>query len=129
MGYMRGKLQRLVGRLLLALLLFTQFALVAQPCTLAEPAPQKAFAAETPCAMPGMAAHDTDSPNACLLHCTSGYQALDLHHLPPAAPMALASPLILSLAAVAPVVRSYEPVLLARVVDPPLSILFRNFRN
>ncbi|MGH8718834.1 MAG: hypothetical protein ACREV0_07830 [Burkholderiales bacterium] len=63
----------IVPQFLVALLLFTQFAVVAQACELPVNSPAAAF---------GEKCHDFDigNANACLAHCLQDDQALDTQH-------------------------------------------------
>lgn len=118
-----------IARLLLVMMLFAQYSLNTQACVLPNAAPAMAFAADPmpDCHMgKNMAVHN---PNACLVHCTTDYQALDSHH------PAFDLPLVM-LPAVWPI--QTEPklasvpsrlILLTRLVDPPTYLLYQNFRN
>lgn len=112
-------------RVLLATLLFAQGALAAQPCVLPDATPAKAYDLDMP------PCHQQESSsNACLAHCLQGYQLVDLHQPLPALPAASMGALTLPAAPVAAAPSAgFQPVLLARVTGPPLSILHQRFRS
>jgi hypothetical protein len=111
-----GRFRARTGRWLLALLLFAQFALAVQACTLPGASPSTAYAPSASC-------HDLErgSANACLAHCLQGDQTLDSSHgVAPAAPASAGFPL--PPAVFIPFSVSFqEPI---GGTDPPLSIRF-----
>lgn len=128
MHFISKKILTTVARLLLAVLLFAQYSLATQACMLPESAPAMAFASD---AMPGCEMHTTDqhNPNACFVHCTSNYQALDSHHASAdLGTVLLPTPLVISSQPKIAIVQSSPSILLARVVGPPPYLLHQNFR-
>lgn len=128
MHFISRKLLTTFARLLLAVMLFAQYSLATQACMLPEAAPAMAFAADD---MPDCHMQDTDqhNPNACFVHCTSDYQALDTHHSAFDLPaVALPSSQAIAIQPDSALSRFYRPVVLARVVGPPPYLLHQNFR-
>jgi len=113
-----------LARVLLATLLFAQAALAAQPCVLPDAAPAQAYEQD----MPPCHQQET-SPNGCLAHCLEGYQLVDQHQPLPALPAVSTAALTLAALPVAAApTAGFQPLLLARVTGPPLSILHQRFR-
>jgi len=129
--FLSRKSLAIIGRLILATMLFAQYSLAAQACTLPEAAPAMAFSDDsmTGCSMDGNMDHDVNR-NACLTHCTADYQTLDSHHpMLSMPPLVLSSPLLLPAEPDKPSFQAHLPSLLARVTGPPLSILHQKFLN
>ena len=122
------KLLMTIGRLLLVIMLFAQYSLVTQACTLPEPAPAMAFATDS-MADCHMGTPTTHNPNACFVHCTAGYQTLDSHHASFDLP-AIILPTVWHIPSATQITSlPNRPVLLSRLVDPPTYLLYQNFRN
>jgi len=110
-------------RVLLATLLFAQAALAAQPCVLPDAAPANAYEQDMP------PCHQQESSsNVCLAHCLEDYQLVDLHQPLPALPAVSTAAITLpALPLAAAPTAGFQPLLLARVTGPPLSILHQRF--
>lgn len=112
-------MNKLVSQLLLALSLFSQFALAAQSCELPSKSPSAAFANGERC-------HDPDLGNAnvCLAHCLQDSQTLDSQQ-----PVFAAAPANYVVVAFHFVERSrIAPHAPVRTSDPPASIRFCSFQ-
>lgn len=111
-----------IARLMLALMLFAQFALAAQACLLPQPAMPFAAGSDP---MAGCHQHNKISANACLANLTQSDQSADAPSLPAPIAAAPGTPLFLvpAIAAVS-VTTMYQPAPPIRASGPPLSILF-----
>jgi hypothetical protein len=110
-------MNRRLSQLVLALLLFTQFAVVAQACESLVASPVGAFLQEESC-------HDSGLSNACLAHCLDDDRTLDTHQTVIVAPSTHF--ILVELPRIpAPAVRFLIP---ARSGDPPPSIRFCSFQ-
>ena len=126
-------LKRLVAKIGIAAILFTQMAVAAYACPAlagrSDTAPA-AMASDQHAGMPeGCNQHDAVKPNLCQQHCHGSDQSVDTTpHLsvPLLAPMAMASAEPVQPTAASGVV--VLPVLLERITAPPLSIRFQVFR-
>ncbi|MDD5295395.1 MAG: hypothetical protein PHU46_00650 [Rhodocyclaceae bacterium] len=134
------QLLRLASRVLLAVMLFAQFALAAQACvgpgnmsrTLHQAAPVAKSAETMPCHHHGqgnVAAQSEMPANLCVAHCTAGDQSSDTFqvfvHAAPALP-------VLSVALLPEEVASSEALTLdapTPAASPPIPILFGAFRS
>ena len=136
MHFLNHRLLTLISRLMLAALLFTQYSLATQAC-MSEAHPAMAFAVHT---MPDCNRHcdtagkrgnsDHSNLNACFVHCTASDQTLDTHHarlkLPTILPVATS---MIAIPMVSFFVRFHPLPRLVTSSDPPLYLLFQNFRN
>jgi len=125
-------LHRLVAKIGIAAVLFTQLAVAAYACpVLMEPdhnmSARKTAAGHA--AMPGCEKADAGNPNLCLHHCQAGTQSVESA---PQLPMLAASPMLLTLVeAVQPVAGfgiTALSVLAERETSPPPLIRFRVLR-
>jgi hypothetical protein len=117
-----------VMQLCLALVIFTQFAILAQACVTLQAMPAAAFkqAEHHHC-------HDEENranPNACLMHCLQGDQMPVSHETAPVVqfapmPAGMSAPV---LTAVWPLLPS-QPLTLAVDTGPPIPILYCRFLN
>lgn len=135
-------LLRLTARLMLAVLLFAQFALTAQACVgprdmgsaLRHDHPVAASEAEPPCHQHGMTADsgaatdDGMSANLCVAHCTWGDQSSDTHQVTVHAIPSLAV-LSVSLAAPSEALPARALEIPHQAAPPPVPILFGIFRS
>ncbi len=131
MHFINRTLLSTIARLMLAMVLFTQYAVATQACALMEPHPAMAFAsaATAECSMHHHAMHASNR-NACLAHCTAADQTLDFHHVSLNPALALL-PLPGRIVPSAPESPSVKPVILLLLSDTggsPLYLLRQNFR-
>lgn len=112
-------------RWLTAVLLFTQFALSAQACASAVATPATAFAT-----MPGCHASKAPTPNACLAHCVSHDQNLNVLDAAPAlAPQLIALFVVPPSNFPAQQVSRQAAYIPAASGDPPIPIRFLALLN
>lgn len=121
-------LKRLIARIGIAVVLFTQLAVAAYACpTLVgvDDSAPVAVADTMDAGMPGCEQLDTDNPNLCLQHCQAGSQSVQTTpqvSVPPVVMMPLA--IIEPVQPVSSLQNAVLPVFLERETSPPRLIRF-----
>jgi hypothetical protein len=125
-------LHRLIAKIGIAAVLFTQLAVAAYACpVLTGPDHNMSarMAADGHAAMPGCEKADAGNPNLCLQHCHAGIQSVESA---PQLPMPASPAMLLTLVAAAQPVASFGitalSVLAERETSPPPLIRFRVLR-
>jgi hypothetical protein len=119
----------LVMHMCLALVVFSQFAIIAQACATLDAAPAAAFkqAEHRHCHDEG----NRTNPNACLMHCLQGDQAPVSNEASPVVQFATAMPSETPVPAITSAWPSLssQPLILAVDSGPPIPILYCRFLN